>query len=149
MIAVHLTDQVQAVVVGSPGYFAKHKRPATPQELIAHNCTRMRLANGAMLPWRFEKSGEAFEVPVTGSLILNDVDLVCRAAVDGIALACIPRVYVDEAIAAKHLVPVLDGWMPASTGLSLYYPSRRQTPAALQALIDFFREDGKSRRAGR
>jgi DNA-binding transcriptional LysR family regulator len=30
----------------------------------------------------------------------------------------------------------LDDWAPASVGFFLYYPSRRQMPAALQALID-------------
>ncbi len=149
MIAVRLTDDMRTVVVGSPGYFAQHKRPTTPQELTEHNGIRMRLSNGALIPWRFEKGGKTFEVPVSGTLILNDVELVGRAVLDGIGLAAIPRVYVEAAIAGKQLVPVLEGWMPAGSGLSLYYPSRRQTPAALQALIDFFRQDEKSRRGGR
>ena len=149
MIAVRLTDDMRTVVVGSPSYFAQHKRPTTPQELTEHNCIRMRLSNGALIPWRFEKGGKIFEVPVSGTLILNDVELVGRAVLDGIGLAAIPRVYVEAAIAGKQFVPVLEGWMPVGSGLSLYYPSRRQTPAALQALIDFVRKDEKSRRAGR
>jgi DNA-binding transcriptional LysR family regulator len=149
MIAVRLVDRLQSVVVGSRDYFARHARPATPHELVEHNCIRMRLANGAILPWRFVKGAENFEVPVNGSLILNDVALVRRAALDGIALASLPRVYIDAEIADQRLLPVLENWMPPSAGLSLYYPSRRQTPAALQALIDFFRKDEKARRPGK
>jgi DNA-binding transcriptional LysR family regulator len=34
---------------------------------------------------------------------------------------------------------LLEDWAPRSVGFFLYYPSRRQTPAALQALIDFLK----------
>jgi len=34
---------------------------------------------------------------------------------------------------------LLQDWAPRSVGFFLYYPSRRQTPAALQAFVDFLR----------
>src|SRR5262245_66686920 len=48
-----------------------------------------------------------------------------------------------EAHAAPHLesgalVRVLEDWCPPFAGYFLYYPSRRQQPAALSALIDAF-----------
>ena len=33
----------------------------------------------------------------------------------------------------------LQDWAPPSVGFFLYYPSRRQTPASLQAFVDFLR----------
>jgi DNA-binding transcriptional LysR family regulator len=46
--------------------------------------------------------------------------------------------------AGPHLVScalerVLEDWSPPFPGFFLYYPSRRQQPAALTALIDTFR----------
>jgi DNA-binding transcriptional LysR family regulator len=42
-------------------------------------------------------------------------------------------------------MPTLAQWMPPpSDGFFLYYPSRRQNPAALQALIDFLRKNLKT-----
>lgn len=46
---------------------------------------------------------------------------------------------------AVRLVPLLEKWMPPPTDpLFLYYPSRRQNPASLQALIDFLRSNLKT-----
>jgi DNA-binding transcriptional LysR family regulator len=48
----------------------------------------------------------------------------------------VPAIYVAPHIASKRLVPLLEDWTPRSVGFFLYYPSRRQMPAALQALIN-------------
>jgi DNA-binding transcriptional LysR family regulator len=55
---------------------------------------------------------------------------------------------VEEHISAKTLVPVLEDWRPRSVGFYLYYPSRRQMPAALQALIAMLKSESSTRRAG-
>jgi DNA-binding transcriptional LysR family regulator len=51
---------------------------------------------------------------------------------------------VFEEHAAPHissgaLVRVLDDWCPPHPGFFLYYPSRRQQPRALTAIIDTLR----------
>jgi len=46
-------------------------------------------------------------------------------------------------VAEGRLVPLLEDWVPRRGGFVLYYPSRRQNPAALQALIDFLRANRK------
>lgn len=145
MIAVHVGEQMQSVVVASPDYLTRHPRPKIPQDLLEHNCIRIRLSNGAVLPWRFQESGKSFEVPVTGSLVLNDVDVMRPAILDGAGVAYLPRGYVAAAIAQNRLVPLLEEWTPHESNLCLYYPSRRQTPAALRAVIEFFRKDQKAR----
>jgi DNA-binding transcriptional LysR family regulator len=49
-------------------------------------------------------------------------------------------------IADGRLVSLLDDFVkPPDDGYFLFYPSRRQNPAALQALIEFLRNE---RRAG-
>ena len=62
MIAVKITDEWQTAVVGSAAYLAKRGKPKTPEDLQAHNCIRLRLPNGALLPWRFQKDGKIFDV---------------------------------------------------------------------------------------
>jgi DNA-binding transcriptional LysR family regulator len=84
------------------------------------------------------------EVVVKGSLIVSDGDLALRAAVDGVGIARIPLASVQDEIQGKRLVPLLQDWTPPSVGFYLYYPSRRQMPAALKAFIDFVRADSTS-----
>ena len=78
-------------------------------------------------------------VSVSGPLIVNDVDLTLRAALDGIGLAFLLEEHAAEYIARGDLVRVLEDWCPPFEGYFLYYPSRRHQPAALQALVDALR----------
>jgi DNA-binding transcriptional LysR family regulator len=139
MIAVRIGDDARPTVVASPDYLAHHRRPKVPADLQNHNCVRQRFASGAIHRWIFEKRGKSIEVLVSGSLITSDGDLAVRAALDGVAIARVPACAVESLLAQKKLVPLLDEWAPRSVGFYLYYPSRRQTPAVLQAFIDMVR----------
>jgi DNA-binding transcriptional LysR family regulator len=148
MIALRVGEDARPTVVASPDYLRRHGTPEEPADLRAHNCSRMRLGTNAPQRWIFEKRGKTVEVDVTGSLIAGESDLAIRAALDGVAIARVPRHTVEAHIAAKTLVAVLEDWKPRSVGFYLYYPSRRQMPAALQALIAMLKSESSTRRAG-
>ena len=141
MIAVRITDEWHTATVGALSYLKAHGEPKAPEDLHEHNCIRLRLPNGALIPWRFQRDGKSLEIPVSGSLILNMPSLMAPAIIDGVGLAQLPRAYVADAIADGRLKSLLTEWQPIGAPFALYYPSRRQTPAALQALINFLRKD--------
>ena len=144
MVAVRVTPDLRTAVVGSPGYFASRPRPRTPRDLHGHACVNYRWAgSGALYRWPFEKAGEALEVAVEGPLTLNDTDLILAAALEGVGLACILESAVAGHVAAGRLVRVLEEWCQPFSGFFLYYPGRRQVPAALRALIDFLQVSSK------
>ena len=61
-------------------------------------------------------------------------------AVEGAGLMYSAEGFVAPMIADGRLVALLDNSsLPRLDGLYMYYPSRRQNSAALQALIDFFK----------
>jgi len=136
MIAVRIGDDARPLVVASPAYLARRSRPQVPRDLQDHNCFRQRFSSGVVHRWGFEKRGKSIEVAVTGSLITSEADLAIRAALDGHGIARVPAIYVESHIADRRLVPLLEDWTPRSVGFYLYYPSRRQMPAALQAFVD-------------
>jgi DNA-binding transcriptional LysR family regulator len=86
-----------------------------------------------------EKGGKRLEVAVDGSLMVNDEDLAQRAAVDGVGVAYLLLDSAAPMIRDGRLVTMLDDWMPRFSGFYLYYPTRRQIPAPLKALITFLR----------
>jgi DNA-binding transcriptional LysR family regulator len=93
----------------------------------------------AYIDGSLKKGKKSLSVAVNGPLIVDDLDLVIRAATDGVGLA-----YMSEENAAPHLskgslVRVLEDWCQPFPGFFLYYASRRQQPAALSALIDVLR----------
>ena len=145
MIAVRITEDVRHVVVASPDYLARHPRPETPHDLHAHNCIRTRFPNGVFLPWQFVVDDKAVEFDVAGTVITYHPELWIRSALDGLGLAYTEEEFLTPLIAAGRLVPVLSEWMPPpSDGFFLYYSSRRQNPAPLQALVDFLRANLKA-----
>jgi DNA-binding transcriptional LysR family regulator len=139
MIAVRVGEDARPTVVASPDYLKERGVPKIPAELQAHNCIRGRFGSGALAPWIFEKRGKSMEVAVEGSLIVSDGDLALQAALDGVGIARLPISSVDAYIASNRLVPLLEEWKPKSVDFYLYYSGRRQTPAALRALIDFLK----------
>ena len=139
MIAVPVGPRHRFAVVGSPGYFKKHKPPVTPHDLSKLPCIRYRFSSGAMYRWEFERGGIELDIEVDGPLTLGDQDLMLEAALDGAGLAYVFEQQAEQLIAKRKLVRVLADWCPAYPGFFLYYPSRRQVPAALRAFIDFSR----------
>jgi DNA-binding transcriptional LysR family regulator len=140
MVAVKVTGEQRAAIVAAPRYFDSHPKPKTPRDLTAHRCIRYRMGTeGPVYRWEFEKRGRPLTVSVTGPLIVNDVELTIRAALDGVGLAFALVEHAAELIARGRLVRVLEDWCPPFDGFFLYYPSRRHQPAALQALVDALR----------
>jgi len=140
MIAVRVSGDQRAAIVGSAAYFKSHPRPKTPRDLTSHRCINYRHgAGGEVYRWEFEKGKKELSVAVNGPLIVDDVELLVRAAVEGLGLA-----FMSEQLAAQHLakgtlIRVLEDWCQPFPGFFLYYPSRRQQPAALSALIHTLR----------
>jgi DNA-binding transcriptional LysR family regulator len=140
MIAVRVLEEQHRVAVASPAYLAHHPAPATPQDLHAHNCVRLRSDwDASIQPWVFENADRRLEIDVEGSLVLNDWSLVVNAAVAGIGVGYVPERLISSHIANGHFVRLLENWRGIVSGVFLYYPSRRQMPGALRAFIDFMR----------
>jgi DNA-binding transcriptional LysR family regulator len=140
MVAVKVSAEQRAAIVAAPAYFESYPKPKTPRDLTAHRCIRYRMgAGGPIYRWEFEKRAKPVTVSVSGPLIVNDVELTLRAALDGLGLAFALEEHAAEHIARRELVRVLEDWCPPFDGFFLYYPSRRHQPAALQALVDALR----------
>ena len=144
MIAVRITHDLRFVTVASPDYIARHGRPQTPADLQNHNCIRLRLDGGDTLPWHYIADGKTIEAETQGSVIVNEADFLVNAAVAGIGVTYIVEEYVAPMIDDGRLVCLLGDYSPTVSGLFLFYPSRRQNPAALRALIDFMRANAQA-----
>ena len=143
MISVRVSRDVRMAVVGSPSYFANHKAPKTPRDLGDHNCVSYRQSkSGGLYAWDFERNGVELEVRVSGSLVLNDNEMMEDAALDGLGLVYVFESQASRYIAEGRLVRVLEDWCPPYPGYHLYYPSRRQHTAAFSLLVEALRYKG-------
>ena len=125
--------------MGSPAYFESHPKPKSPRDLLSHQCINFRHGSAGVYRWEFDKGKKSLSVAVNGPLIVDDVEIVIRAAIDGVGLAFISEEHAALHLASRALVRVLEDWCQPFPGFFLYYPSRRQQPAALSALINALR----------
>jgi DNA-binding transcriptional LysR family regulator len=84
MIAVRVGDDLRTAICGSPEYSAKHPKPRTPRDLVVHNCINYRFhTSGALYAWEFNENGRPLTIKVSGSLIVNDGDVMLNAVLEG------------------------------------------------------------------
>jgi len=146
MIAVRVSADQRAAIVGAPQYFLAHPKPKSPRDLTKHRCLNFRHGADETYRWEFDKGKQSLAVAVDGPLVVDDVQLLIRAAIDGIGLTFLMEEHAAPYLANRQLVRVLEDWCEPFAGYFLYYPSRRQQPAALSALIDTLRLEGDRRK---
>ena len=142
MIAVRVSKDHRAAIVASPSYFKSHPKPKTPHDLLKHRCINFRHGSAGVYRWEFDKGKKSLSVAVSGPLIVDDVETLVRAAIDGVGLAFVSDERVTAQLESGELIRVLEDWCQPFPGFFLYYPSRRQQPAALAALINALRGNG-------
>lgn len=135
---------------GAPSYFARHPVPGTPHDLTQHNCLRLSVAGRE---WTFQGDGEPVVVPVSGSLIVDNMAALRQAALIGIGLAMLPASLIAGDVEHGHLQPVLRDYLLSESGLFLVHPYRKHLPRKVRVFVDYlvehFRERKSSARAVR
>ncbi len=134
-------ESASTAEVGTRGSACHRRRrePKSPRDLPTHRCINFRHGSPGVYHWEFDKGQKSLSVGVSGPLIVDDVEIMIQAAIDGLGLAFGLEEHVAPLLAIGKLVRVLEDWSPPFPGYFLYYPSRRQQPAALAALIDTLR----------
>ena len=140
MIALPLGPPQRFAVVASPGWIAAHGTPRTPADLPLKDCLRVRLPNGALLRWTFERAGAVVQIEARGRLTLDEAAIARTAVLDGAGIGFFIEQDVTPDIAAGRLVRLLEDWTPPRPGLSLYYPGRRNPSAGFSAFLAMVRE---------
>src|SRR5882762_4863307 len=136
MVAVRLTPPFPFVVVGSPDYLHRRKRPERIDDLRGHACLRMRRSNGSIAPWSFVDGSKTVEAIVSGPLIAHDYPTLLGAAIQGVGLARVPGPLAKAPIADGRLRALLTRFAVTTPGAFLYHPGRRQVLPKLRAFID-------------
>lgn len=140
MIAVPVTGDLRLAVVGAPSYFARHGVPKHPRELTKHECLNWHPTPEAPpYRWEFTEGGRDFSVAIPARVLSTDAALNRRLARAGVGLTLAFEAHVRDALERGELVSVLREFCAPFPGYYLYYPQRRQSSAALRALVEYLR----------
>ena len=97
---------LRLLVCASPAYLARQGRPATPEDLLQHDCITVVTGALAGPAWRFAGVRRGAALPVTGKLRTDDKDCALQAALAGIGIAHLASWVVSDDIVAGRLVPL-------------------------------------------
>ena len=139
MIAARLGGELRILVVATPDYFGKYGKPQHPDDLDAHNCICFRFSSGRLYRWELEKAGQALEMAVQGSVIVDDSVLIKQIILEGTGIGFVFESMIRGELEQGLLETALEDWCPSFPGLYLYYPSRNHMRPALRAFIDFYK----------
>jgi len=101
LVATRLAP-VRRIACASPDYLARHGRPASPEQLMDHNCLTLATMPAPAGWWCF--AGKSYAVK--GNLRTDDTDTMLETAVAGIGIVHLASWLVSERIAAGSLVPL-------------------------------------------
>lgn len=140
--------EVPMVFCASPAYLDRYGRPEAPEDLREHDCL---VYTGSAKPheWMaFGGDGQPITVAVDGGLHTNDDHTLRQAAIDGCGIVRMPRLFLRDAIDSGELIQIWPDDAARAVTLAVVYPSRRELPAKVRALVDFLVECRVQWRAG-
>ncbi|CDG83385.1 LysR family transcriptional regulator [Janthinobacterium agaricidamnosum] len=130
------------ILVAAPSYLAAHGAPDEIEQLKQHECLSLTL-NRDGESWRLAGPGGERSLRPSGNMRANNGDAVRQFAVDGLGIAFLSSVTVQQALSDGVLVQILPQWQGRETGVYCVSPSRILSPAA-KAMIDFLANCWKS-----
>jgi DNA-binding transcriptional LysR family regulator len=132
--------ETRLVACAAPEYLARHGTPATPDDLLRHNCFVYEYA----LPrgqWRFlDAEGREHTVRIGGRAQSNSGDLNVALAARGAGIAFEPDFICADDIRAGRLVALLPDYAPPLAPIHAVYPTRKHLSAKVRLFVAYLAE---------
>ncbi len=129
-------SSIRYVLVASPDFLNRTGHLKHPSDLINRPCIQTHV-DGLLIPWRFSKDGEAFDLQSEGHVVSDDLHFSRQLAVEGAGLAYLPHGVAYSSLERGLLSCVLENWMPESRDLYLVYANRQILPFKTSVFLEF------------
>lgn len=128
------------IVCGTPAYFARHGRPASPADLVEHNCM-VYTYRASRNDWRFitPEGGEEV-VTVAGNLEANEAEALYSFMLADVGLCLLPLWLVGPDLESGRLEQACQGYHGPDSAISAVYPPGRHLSPKVRAFVDFLVE---------
>lgn len=136
------------VLVAAPAYLKRRGRPEAPQELVHHECLRLRRADAPQRGWRMwmeQDPEKAIDVELDAVLVANHTDTLLRAALDGAGITSISVDIAAPFLTRGELVRVLNPWVTGRLAMYAALPSRKFIPERSRVFLDHLVEHTRRR----
>ncbi len=130
----------EAILVASPAYLQRRGEPRQPEDLVDHDCLRLKPANGRVRAWRMwcvDDAAHSREISVTPVIAANHTDTLLRAALDGAGITSVAMDTVVPWLTRGELVRVLSPWITGRLIMYAALPSRKFIPQRTRVFLDY------------
>ena len=127
---------IRRKICASPDYLARRGVPRTPADLMQHNCLDYTYLNNSGT-WHLKGPEGDIEIPVSGTLRINDDEALSQAVMGGLGLALLPTFIVGKELQQGRLVEVLPGYVPVERSIYAVHLPNRHLPPKVRVFIDF------------
>ncbi|MFM1907291.1 MAG: hypothetical protein RLZZ591_968 [Pseudomonadota bacterium] len=124
--------RLRTILVASPDYLARRGIPAQPQDLLGHDCLRMKDAAWTLI----HRDARSQTVEVSGQFVANNRGMLQQLALGGQGIVQSADSWVQADLAAQRLVRVLPDWAPPEV-VAYALTATRLLPAKVRVFIDF------------
>lgn len=136
----------ESLLVASHSYLAACGTPASPHELIEHQCLHYPRGHGERV-WSFEPrkrgASKRVSVQVAGPFAANNSEALRDAAEAGLGIALVPDFTAREALKSGRLEQVLPSWRPVGTFAEKIFairPYSLHVPRAVNLFVRHLRD---------
>jgi DNA-binding transcriptional LysR family regulator len=126
---------LKRVIVAAPDYCKQRGTPQAPADLEKHACITFG-AGATPNVWALKSGGKRTDIRISPRLVVNDLEIMRAAALDGIGIAWIAGFVCVEDIRKRRLRHVLPGWGSEETPLHAVYPTARHLSPKVAAFIE-------------
>jgi DNA-binding transcriptional LysR family regulator len=123
------------VVVASPKYLARRKRPQSPGDIASHDIIPFT----GLTPtpeWRFSQDGQRSHVWFPPTFVTNSADAALGHAERGRGLPMLLAYQVMESVRAGRLKVLLSRFEPPPLPIHFVYPTTRLLSGKVRAFVE-------------
>jgi DNA-binding transcriptional LysR family regulator len=140
LVALPLVQNNYRILCAAPEYLHHYGHPATPHDLIQHNCLCLQLQDQIHNQWSFQKEEQSIHIAVSGDRLATDGDVVRRWAVAGKGIAYKSIIDIIPDLLAGRLIAVCPDWIGDHVPLSFICADRRQLSPSIMLLKEFLQQ---------
>ena len=139
LISVRLADN-RRLCVATPAYLARAGMPATPADLVRHQCLTLSSDASQSRGWAFVVEGEVTHLRPSGRLDCSDGQVLHDWCVRGLGLAWRSTWEVEYEVARGELQVVLHDFAAPPNGIYAVFPHAKHLPLRVRLWIDFLKQ---------
>jgi DNA-binding transcriptional LysR family regulator len=137
-LIVRSLGAIRVTNLASPAYLKRYGVPQTLADLSHHRIVHYVPTLGTRSPgFEYQDNGAYRNIPMAGSVSVNNADAYEAAALAGLGLIQVPLTGKSALLAEGLLVSVLPDHRPAPMPVSLLYASRRHLPERVRVFMDW------------